>query len=110
MLLIDPQGNYPRYQGDLISAYPDWTEGQALPEGWTYVNSTSIPTFNFSTQRLEELSPALGEDGSYYQVWEVREMTAEELEIANAPSTAKTKLANLGFSDAEINLILSGIR
>lgn len=110
MLLIDPQGNYPRYVGDLRSQNPGWEEGQALPEGWINVNYSSVPEFDMSTQRLEELSPSLAEDGQYYQTWNVREATAEELEVANAPSTARIKFQNLGFTDPEIDFILQGFK
>lgn len=110
MLLIDPQGNYPRYIGDLKSQNPDWSEGEALPENWKYVNYTTVPEFDASTHKLEELSPVLAEDGQYYQTWNIRELTAEELEIANAPDTARTKLQNLGFSNAEIDFLLLRIR
>lgn len=108
MLLIDPQGNYPRHIGDIVLANPGWEEGQALPEGWIYVNPSEIPTHDMTTQKLEELAPALAEDGQYYQTWNVREFTAEELEVINAPTTAKTKLKALGLTDAEVASLFMG--
>jgi hypothetical protein len=108
MLLIDPQGNYPRHIGDIMLANPGWEEGQALPEGWIYVNPVEIPAHNISTQRLEELAPTLAEDGQYYQTWNVRDLTGEELEIVNAPTTARAKLKSLGLTDAEVNALFMG--
>jgi hypothetical protein len=110
MLLIDPQGNYPRHIGDIALANPGWEEGQALPEGWIYVNPTEIPSHDLATQKLEELAPTLGEDGQYYQTWNVRGLTEAELEIVNAPTNARNRLVALGFTEAEINALFMGLR
>lgn len=110
MLFIDPQGNYPRHIGDVVVANPDWQEGQALPEGWIYVNPSEIPAHDINTEKIEELYPTQGEDGQYYQTWNVRGFTEEELAVMNAPITAKNKLRALGFSDAEIDALFLGIR
>ena len=110
MLFIDPNGNYPRHIGDLESANPSWELGQALPEEWIYVNEVTLPEFDFQAQKIEELPPTLAEDGQYYQVWNVRSLTEEELEIRNAPTTARTKLKALGLTDHEIDALALGLR
>jgi hypothetical protein len=105
MLFIDPQGNYPRHIGNIVVLNSEWQEGQALPEGWIYVNPLDIPAYDLATQKLEELAPTLSEDGQYYQTWNVRDLTAEELEIINAPTTVRAKLKALGLTDAEIDVL-----
>lgn len=85
MILIDPQGNYPRHVGDLIISHPDWQEGQALPLGWTYVQQSEIPTYNTNTERLIEKFPEVDEAGVYNQKWEVVQLTQEELDMASDP-------------------------
>lgn len=110
MLFIDPNGNYPRHIGDLMLASPGWEEGQALPEGWVYVNQVDVPIYDISTQKVEELAPTIAEDGQYYQVWNVRPFTDEELEILNAPTNARNRLISLGFTEAEINALILGLR
>jgi hypothetical protein len=81
MLLIDPQGNYPRYIGDLLLANSEWEEGNPLPEGWILVNTSEIPYHNMATHRLEELYPTLAEDEKYYQSWSLSEISLSESEI-----------------------------
>jgi|AntAceMinimDraft_5_1070358.scaffolds.fasta_scaffold18436_3 hypothetical protein len=110
MLFIDADGNYPRHMGDLLQVDADWTEGQALPAGWVFVNEVAIPTFDFETKKLEELTPTLAEDGLYYQTWNVRDFTADELEIINAPTTARNKLKDLGLTDHEVDAIFLSFR
>jgi hypothetical protein len=92
MLLIDPQGNYPRYVGDLLLANPSWKEAQPLPEGWIIVNPSEIPSHNMATHKLEELHPALAEDGQYYQSWSLSEITLSESEI-------REKLLSMGLPE-----------
>jgi hypothetical protein len=81
MLLIDPQGNYPRYIGDLMLSNPEWNVEDALPEGWALVNPSEIPLHNMSTHKLEELYPTLREDGQYHQSWSLSEIPLSESEI-----------------------------
>lgn len=92
MLLIDPQGNYPRYIGDLLLSDSGWEEGSPLPEGWILVNTSEIPHHNMSTHRLEELRPILAEDGKYYQSWSLSEITLSESEI-------REKLLSMGLPE-----------
>jgi hypothetical protein len=108
MLLIDPQGNYPRHIGDIMVENPTWEEGQALPEGWIYVNPSEIPAHDISSEKLEEVAPTVGEDGQYYQTWSVRPFTEEEIAAKNAPTTARNKLKALGLTDAEVSALFIG--
>lgn len=79
MLLIDPDGNYPRFKGDVKIAVKGWDETQPLPEGWAEVTPTDLPVAMVS-EAIEELFPQKI-DGKYYQAFKVRPKT--EQEIAN---------------------------
>lgn len=74
MLLIDPQGNYPRYIGDLMLSNPDWIVGDSLPDGWALVNPSEIPAYDLAAKRLVELYPITSEDGQYYQSWSLEDI------------------------------------
>ncbi len=42
-LYVDPSGNYPRHQGDIQELFPDFVNGDSLPEGWFPVVETEEP-------------------------------------------------------------------
>lgn len=92
MLLIDPQGNYPRYVGDLLLSDPGWVEGNSLPEGWVLVIPSEIPSHNMATHKLEEVYPSIAEDGKYYQSWSLSEINLSESEI-------RERLISLGLPE-----------
>lgn len=103
MPYMSPSGEYPRYPGDVQIISPEWEVGDQLPEGWVFVEETPIPEIEagqtFYPGEPEEV------DGIWRHTWVVRDLTEEELAIANAPITARQKLVSLGFSDAEIMAI-----
>lgn len=107
MLLIKANGDYPRHIGDLQLEYPDFTEGDLLPEGWFEVEASPIPEAE-PDEVWEEVKPVL-EDGKYKQTFTVRAMTAEEKAYRDAPVTAKNKLVELGFTDFEIQALTRGL-
>ena len=107
MLYVDPQGNYPRYYGDIISANPDWVLGADLPEGWQLVADAAPPVCG-ENEIIQDGFPEFV-DGILTRTFVVRSLTAEELEARNAPRTAREKLEALGFSSAEIYAIARGI-
>lgn len=109
MLLIDSNGNYPKWLPDLIEQNPDWQEGDDLPAGWESVNWGDYPTEIPDGKTVEEVYPEKV-NGNYVQKFIVRDMTTEELEIQNAPETAKAKLLALGLTEIEIKALARGLR
>lgn len=107
MIYIDPDGNYPRFRGDIELAHPSWTKGDDLPEGWILVQQTEPPTTT-TYQVAEETAPELVE-GVYQQIWVVREMTSEEIERVDAPETLLAKLQTLTLNGAEKALLSVGV-
>lgn len=107
MLFIDSEGNYPLFMGDIRRiTSTEWNIGDELPEGFEQVHSAPYPEINEDTHTLEEISPVRNEDGLYVQTYQIRELTEQELEIRNAPTSVREKLSELGFSEAEISLII----
>ena len=107
-LYINPQGEYPRYYGDIQIENPGWEPGNDLPKGWVQVVETDAPDFDADTERAVAAEPALV-DGVMTQQWAIRALTAEELERINAPATAKAKLLALGLTEIEIQTLLRGL-
>lgn len=107
MILIDSNGNYPRYIGDLQLEFPSWKQGDTLPEGWHEVVASELPEIGENETFIEH-SPVLV-DGIYHQSFSVRPLTEEELAKKNAPETARQKLVALGFSEDEIRMIKLGL-
>lgn len=79
-LFISPDGQYPRYIGDILIDYPDF-DGINLPEGWKSVEEVDRPTVSTDEIVYEE-SPVLV-DGVYKQSWATRPVTEEEIEKRN---------------------------
>jgi len=107
MLLIDSNGNYPRYYGDIMAEHPEWHLGDALPEGWQLVADVPSPDYA-EDECFEEGEPAVI-DGVLTRTYTVRKLTTEELAARSAPATARQRLVDLGFSDAEISAIARGV-
>lgn len=100
MPYMSPNKEYPRYPGDIQLEHPEWSVEAPLPEGWVFVEDTTPPSTGLG-QTLYVGEPEQI-DGIWKQSWLVRDLTPEELEIIDAPRTAKEKLVSLGFSEAEI--------
>lgn len=108
MLLINPQNEYPRFYGDIQLEHPGWNLGDPLPSGWLEVTPSTPPTAP-AGEILVELTPE-EVNGVLTQTWTTRAMTEEELEVANAPITARQKLKDVfGLTDAEINALSRGL-
>ena len=107
MRYIAPNGDYPRHYGDIQLAHSGWQLGDALPEAWVEVADTPLPTIA-DDEIIFEGTPA-EVDGVMAQTWEVRKMTAEEIERKNAPQTVKAKLVALGLNEAEIEALSRGL-
>lgn len=102
-MYINSQGEFPRYIGDIRIDNPGWQRGDSLPEGWHQVIQTEPPAIN-KFEVLENGQPEL-RDGIYYQTWNVRPMTEEEIDRVTAPERAKQKLIDLGFTENEIQAL-----
>jgi hypothetical protein len=107
MIYINAEGEYPRHPGDIQIVNPSWTEGDALPTGWQSVVKTDRPTAG--TDQVAYDSGPVEIDGVLSQGWTIRDLTAEELDRINAPANAKARLAELGFTEAEISALVSGL-
>ena len=107
MLYTNAQGEYPRHIGDVRLVKKGWTEGDTLPTGWQAVVETERPTAG--TDQVAYDSGPVDVDGVLSQGWTVRDLTAEELARRDAPANAKARLTELGFTDAEISALVSGL-
>lgn len=107
-MYISPSNEYPRYQGDIANSTPGWNYGDPIPEGWVEVAVSIQPEFDRSTEIAEEVFPTLV-DGVMTQTWSIRPLTTEELEVVNAPATARQKLIALGLTNLEIDALSRGI-
>jgi hypothetical protein len=107
MIYINAQGEYPRHIGDVQLVKKGWAEGDALPTGWQAVVETERPTAG--TEQVAYESGPVDVDGVLSQGWTVRDLTAEELARRDAPANAKARLVELGFTEAEISALVSGL-
>jgi hypothetical protein len=107
MLLINPKGEYPRHIGDLQLAHKSWKIGDSLPNGWVEVIESPFPDVDQGKIVYEEFPIEL--DGVMTQNWQVREMTAQEIERRDAPANAKAKLIALGLTEIEIEALVKGL-
>ena len=107
MLFLGPDNAYPRFIGDVQVEYPNYKEGDTPPNGWFLVEETEYPEAE-ADKAIEEVLPVLV-DGVYKQTFNIRPLTADEIEKRNAPITAKAKLTELGFTDAEIQALVRGL-
>jgi hypothetical protein len=77
-MYISSNEEYPRYLGDIILEFPNFIEGQTLPEGWREVALSPMPETT-ATERAQEVFPELI-NNVWVQKWIVRDATAEELQ------------------------------
>lgn len=108
MLLISPENKYPRYIGDLLIENPSFVQGDKLPDGWHEVSTTDLPELGVD-ETFEEVFPVADESGNFIQTFQVRPMTAEEIERRDAPKTARAKLIALGLTELEIDALTRGL-
>jgi hypothetical protein len=106
-LFIDADGNYPRFMGDVQLIQPSFQLGDSLPDGWLEVAETDRPTAG-DNQVVEPADP-IELNGVWTQQWKVRNLTESEIEKRNAPSSAREKLVNLGFTELEVEALISGL-
>lgn len=100
MLLINPDNEYPRFIGDLQLEHEDWQEGDALPDGWSKVEPTIPPVVNYATETAYEKHPEK-RGSKFYQVWDKRNFTAEELDQLKRRAIKEKVLSNEPLTDEE---------
>ena len=80
---------YPLSERDIRSAFPNTSFPQPFnPEGYAWVFPVPQPTFDQYSQKCLEQPPELTDKGTWQQVWEVQDLTSEELEAAQARKAA----------------------
>jgi len=107
MIYISPENEYPRHIGDIQLVHPDFKEGDVLPQGWVQVSEAKRPTPSTDEIVFEDFPVEV--DGVMTQNWQVRPMTAEEIERRDAPETARQKLIDLGLTEAEVDALVRGL-
>ena len=78
---------YPRHEGDIRREHPEISEDQTwpnfpCPSTYALVEETPRPVFT-NTQTAYEVAP-VQVDGVWKQVWEVRDLTADEIAAREA--------------------------
>jgi hypothetical protein len=74
---------YPRHEGDIRLEHPEITENQTgdtfpIPQTYALVNWVDPPIYNPETQIVWETTP-INANGSWQMVWEIRDLTADEI-------------------------------
>ena len=107
MLYMDPNGNFPRFAGDVSIDNPNFLEDKILPKGWVQVQETPNPEIG-ENQTYEYGQPEKI-DGTWVNQWVIRDLTDEEIERRDAPKNAKSKLLALGLTELEISALVLGL-
>jgi len=107
MLYINAENEYPRHIGDVQLAKPSFKDGDALPTGWLRVAESERPTAGTDKVTVEGTPAEV--NGVMTQSWTVRDLTQAELDRRDAPANAKARLVELGFTEPEINALISGL-
>lgn len=105
MIYISPRNEYPRHYGDIQLENPGWNFGDELPSGWTLVNASQPPALE-ANQVAFEVFP-IERDGSYYQAFEVRELTEEELATRELNRVRNKVAAGQKLTEAEAALLVA---
>lgn len=107
MQYISPNNEYPRHYGDIQIENPNWKKGDPLPEGWVQVAEAERPKRQTDKVIFEDFPVEV--NGVMTQNWQVRDMTAEEIERRDAPKRAREKLVALGLTEAEVDALVRGL-
>ncbi len=99
MKYLNPNGEWPRYAGDIQLEHPTWNIGDALPAGWHIINDVAQP--EAGEDEVAEITGVQEIDGEFFDLWTIRPLTSEELaERAAFIEMMKAKLAELGPSES----------
>lgn len=102
-IYIDSEGNYPRYNGDILAAHPLWEPSDAIPNGWSQVAEITPPLPNETTYVYEDHPVEI--DGVLSQNWISRPYTAEELAAISSRVAPAKPYVDLGLSNEVIEQI-----
>lgn len=97
-IYVDPQGNYPRYDGDILLVQPEWAPTDEPPQGWLRVVETLSPPITESTYVYEGFPLMI--EGVLTQNWVSRAFTQEELLEINETLVAVVPYLEPGVSEA----------
>lgn len=84
---------YPVYQNDIQQAYPNTSFPIPFvpPENYAVVLNSPIPAFNSITQTIQQGTPE-ETSGQWYQVWNVVELSPEQIATNEQMSKAGNKM------------------
>lgn len=77
MRYVNPNNEYPRFQGDIKIAHPEWEPSQPLPTGWRKVKSVPRPLSESGMAVIEEFPEEI--KGELVQKFSTRPLTEQEL-------------------------------
>lgn len=90
---------YPIYIGDIQILYPDFKEGDALPDGIFEVIETEMPQPTWENVVTLKPTPDFI-DGKYYSAWDVLILTPEQVEERKVNELKmRAMMANLSNED-----------
>jgi hypothetical protein len=107
-IFISPQGEYPRFVGDIELENSNWNqETDPVPSGWIVVEETPSPVID-ENQMMEETFPIKDDAGNYHRNWKVTTLT--DAEVADRKlKNAQFKARQAGLTDDEIKLIAASL-
>lgn len=83
-LYFNPETNeYPRYDGDIQSLYPEWESGTPVPTPWVEVQEVTEPEAQVEVMTYEGLPQLIS--GVWKMNWESRPMTEDEKARTSTP-------------------------
>ena len=103
MIYINPEGEFPRYYGDIMQRHSEWQLGDPLPEGWQEVADTDPPQPG-ENEIVEDGEPQLV-DGVLTRTFIVRPFTDQELEARERIANLRDRLEQAGFTQSDIDAI-----
>lgn len=91
---------YPRYEGDIRLEYREILESQTgdtfpCPDTYATVQWVDEPSYNIETQLAYELAP-VNNNGTWFMVWAVRDLTQEEIDARNPQPSQQQDLSQQG--------------
>jgi hypothetical protein len=93
------KNEYPRHVGDIKLEYPEWEEGQPLPDGWAHLEQV-VPEVQAEEGFVWDIgTPVSISDDTYRMVFFQREKTEEEKvkEVAREDIRKWAELSGLDF-------------
>lgn len=79
MILINPNGEFPRFIGDLQNSHPSYTQGDPLPDGWLLVTETTPPEVQDGYEAV--WGDPIQTPNGYETTWVIQERTIQGLPL-----------------------------